>query len=214
MQAAAAGKHVIVEKPIDVTLERAQALIDACDRHGVRLGVIFQSRFMPAVALIKRAIDRGRLGRLYVVDAYVKWFRTAGVLPGGALAGHQGPGRRWGAHQPGDSHRGPGAVLCRPGGLGRTGYTSARHHPYIEGEDTALALVQLSRRRCRGHRGDHLLRPGFARRVEVHGERGSIILDGNDVAFWQLARAAARRRRSWSGCGRRTRTGPMARPTR
>ena len=58
----------------------------------MRLGVIFQSRFLPAVELIKQAIDRGRLGRLYVVDAYVKWFRTAAVLrrrrPGG------GP-RRW-----------------------------------------------------------------------------------------------------------------------
>src|SRR3954467_2426831 len=55
-RAAAAGKHDTHEKPIDVTLEKANALVAACEQHGVRLGCIFQSRFLPAVALIKQAI--------------------------------------------------------------------------------------------------------------------------------------------------------------
>src|SRR5262249_32233778 len=50
--AAQAGKHVLVEKPIETTLEKADALIEACDRNGVKLGVIFQSRFLPAVQKI------------------------------------------------------------------------------------------------------------------------------------------------------------------
>ena len=55
--AARAGIHVLVEKPIDTTLEKADSLIEACDLNGVKLGVIFQSRFLPAVQKIKRAID-------------------------------------------------------------------------------------------------------------------------------------------------------------
>ncbi|HEY8460021.1 MAG TPA: Gfo/Idh/MocA family oxidoreductase, partial [Blastocatellia bacterium] len=74
--AARAGLHVLVEKPIDVTLEKADALIEACDSGGVKLGVIFQSRFLPAVQKIRRAIDENRLGRLMIGDAYVKWYRA------------------------------------------------------------------------------------------------------------------------------------------
>src|SRR5262245_12925141 len=55
VRAARAGKHVLVEKPIETTLERADALIAACDQAGVKLGVIFQSRFLPAARKIKRA---------------------------------------------------------------------------------------------------------------------------------------------------------------
>ena len=186
MQAAAAGKHVMVEKPIDVTVERAQALIDACARHGVRLGVIFQSRFMPAVALIKQAIDRGRLGQLYVVDAYVKWFRTQAYYEaarwrgtkaldgGGALINQAIHTVDLAQH-----FAGPAASVY--------GITQRRHHPYIEAEDTALALVKYRQGAAGVIEATTSIAPGFSRRVEVHGEKGSIILDGNDVGLWQLA---------------------------
>ncbi len=62
IKAAAAGKHVVVEKPIDVTLEKARMLIDACHKARVKLAVIFQARFLPAVQILKSAIDRNRLG--------------------------------------------------------------------------------------------------------------------------------------------------------
>ena len=74
--AAEAGKHVLVEKPIETTLERADALIEACDKAGVKLGVIFQSRFLPMVQKMKDAIEAGKLGRLILGDAYVKWYRA------------------------------------------------------------------------------------------------------------------------------------------
>ncbi|RPJ49759.1 MAG: gfo/Idh/MocA family oxidoreductase, partial [Methanobacteriota archaeon] len=75
IEAARAGKHVIVEKPIDVTLEAAQSLIGACRDAGVRLAVILQNRFSPSARRVKEAIDAGALGRLYAGEAAVKWFR-------------------------------------------------------------------------------------------------------------------------------------------
>jgi UDP-N-acetyl-2-amino-2-deoxyglucuronate dehydrogenase len=185
VQAAQAGKHVIVEKPIDVTLPAAQRLIDACEQAGVHLGVIFQSRFLPAVALIKRAIERGRLGRLYLVDAYVKWFRapayyqaarwrgTKALDGGGALinqAIHTVDLAQYFA--------GPVASVF--------GYTDRKHHPAIESEDTALALVQYRSGAAGVIEATTSVSPGFSRRVELHGERGSVVLDGNDISFWQL----------------------------
>ena len=74
--AAEAGKHVLMEKPIEINLERADALIDACARAGVQLGVIFQSRFLPTVQKMKAAVEAGKLGRLLLGDAYVKWYRA------------------------------------------------------------------------------------------------------------------------------------------
>ncbi len=70
--AAKAGKHVIVEKPLDVTLKRCDAMIDACAKAGVKLGTIFPSRFHKSSQLLKKAVDEGRFGQLTLGDAYVK----------------------------------------------------------------------------------------------------------------------------------------------
>jgi predicted dehydrogenase len=73
---AEAGKHVIVEKPIEVTLERGKQLIEICEQHNVKLAVIFQNRFLSEVMRMKEAIDTGELGKVFLGDAYVKWHRT------------------------------------------------------------------------------------------------------------------------------------------
>src|SRR5690606_1821624 len=62
--AAKAGKHVIVEKPLDVTRERCQAMIDACANAGVKLATIFPSRFHQSSRLMKQAVEQGRFGKL------------------------------------------------------------------------------------------------------------------------------------------------------
>jgi UDP-N-acetyl-2-amino-2-deoxyglucuronate dehydrogenase len=183
--AAAAGKHVIVEKPIDVSLAAARSLIEACDRHHVRLGAIFQSRFLPAVALIKQALDRGRLGRLYLVDAYVKWYRAPAYYQAAPWRGTQ-------------ALDGGGALINQAihtvdlaqyfaGPVASVfGHTDRKHHLGIEAEDTALALLRYRNGACGVIEAATSIAPGFARRVELHGQRGSIILDGNDISVWQV----------------------------
>src|SRR5207247_2011659 len=74
--AAEAGKHVLVEKPIEITLQRADDIIESCRRHKVTLGVIFQLRFGRAVRRLKEAVDAGVFGRLVVADAYDKEYRA------------------------------------------------------------------------------------------------------------------------------------------
>lgn len=73
--AAEAGKHVITEKPMAITLASADRLVRACDRAGVQLFVVKQNRLNPSVALLKRAVDAGRFGRIFVANATVRWTR-------------------------------------------------------------------------------------------------------------------------------------------
>ena len=73
---AEAGKHVVVEKPIDITVDRGKQLVDACDKNGVKLAVIFQSRFLDATKQIKDAIDTGKRGKIFHGRAFIKWYRS------------------------------------------------------------------------------------------------------------------------------------------
>jgi UDP-N-acetyl-2-amino-2-deoxyglucuronate dehydrogenase len=73
--AAQAGKHVVCEKPMAITLESADALVHACDSAGVQLFVVKQNRLNATVQLVKRALDKGRFGRLYMANATVRWSR-------------------------------------------------------------------------------------------------------------------------------------------
>lgn len=86
VKAARAGKHVVVEKPMEITLKRCDAILDACAKNGVLLCPIFPSRFSPANIALKDAIDDGRFGRLTLGDTYVKWWRTQQYYDQGGCA--------------------------------------------------------------------------------------------------------------------------------
>lgn len=73
--AAKAGRHVISEKPMAISLAAADALVQACDDQGVHLFVVKQNRLNPPIQLLKRAIDRGRFGRIYMANCTVRWTR-------------------------------------------------------------------------------------------------------------------------------------------
>ncbi len=184
IRAAEAGKHVLTEKPIETTLEKADALIEACDRAGVKLGVIFQSRFLPAVQRIKLAVEEGRLGKLMVGDALVKWYRapeyytdswhgTMAQDGGGALinqAIHTVDLLRW--------MMGPveSAFAMK----------AALRYPHIEAEDTLVGTVKFQNGALGMIQATTSVKPGFKRRLEISGERGSIILDGDAISVWAI----------------------------
>jgi UDP-N-acetyl-2-amino-2-deoxyglucuronate dehydrogenase len=73
--AAQAGKHVVMEKPMAISLTGADALVHACDKAGVQLFVVKQNRLNPPVQLLKRAVDRNRFGRIYMASCAVHWAR-------------------------------------------------------------------------------------------------------------------------------------------
>jgi UDP-N-acetyl-2-amino-2-deoxyglucuronate dehydrogenase len=184
-RAAAAGKHVLVEKPMDISLTRADALIDACAAAQVKLAVILPSRLLPAVQHIKRAVDEGRLGRLLLSDAYVKWYRmpayyapgswhgTLTLDGGGALinqAIHTVDLLRW--------ITGPATLVFA--------MMAAQRYPRLEAEDTLVGSVRFQNGALGVIEAATSAKPGFKRRLEITGERGTVVLKGDTISCWAI----------------------------
>lgn len=169
------GLHVIVEKPIDINTQKADALIAAADAAGVKLGVFFQDRLHPAIAEIKRTIASGALGVPVLISGRVKWHRppeyyatsrwrgTFALDGGGALinqAVHTVDLLLW--------FFGPVARVY--------GATATRVHK-IEAEDTAAAVLEFANGALGTIEATTSVYPGYARRVEVTGAEGTLVLE-------------------------------------
>jgi predicted dehydrogenase len=169
------GLHVLVEKPIDINTARADALIDAAAAAGVKLGVFFQDRLHPAVAEIKRMIDSGALGSPVLISGRVKWHRppeyystsrwrgTLALDGGGALINQA-------IHT-------VDLLLWMFGPVARVyGGTATRVHS-IEAEDTAAAVLEFANGALGTIEATTSVYPGYARRLEVTGSEGTLILE-------------------------------------
>lgn len=185
--AAQAGKHLLVEKPLDITLARADAIVQAAEAANVVLACVFPLRFADGPQRAKAAVDAGRLGKLTLADVYVKWYRSTAYYEnpwrgrwasdgGGALmnqAIHSIDLIQWLA--------GPVASI-----IGRT--ATLVHN--IETEDTASALLTFSSGALGVIQGATGAWPGAPARVELHGDRGTIVLEEGRITVWKLADAA------------------------
>ena len=139
----AAGSHVIIEKPLALSLADARALIEAADRQGVRLCACHQNRFNKSIQKIRSAVEEGRFGRMLHGTAQIRWnrgpayyeqapWRGTWAQDGGALMNqciHNIDLLRW---MMGDEVR---EVMA---------YTDNLNHPYIQAEDLGLALVKFA----------------------------------------------------------------------
>ncbi len=181
-KAARAGKHVIVEKPIEVTLERARNLIDVCKEEGVHLAVIFQSRFMPQIQNLKQQLDNDIIGKLFMGDAYVKWFRSQGYYDSGVWRGTT-------------KLDGGGALINQSihtidllqwfmGDVESIyGQTGTFTHDNLEGEDNAVAILRFKSGAIGVIEGSTSVQPSRSRRIEIHGENGTATVDDDSVTI-------------------------------
>jgi len=189
VRAAKAAKHLVVEKPIDVTLEAADRLIEAARTADVALTVISQHRFDPGLTELKRLLGEGALGRLVLGEASTKWYRTqayydsAGwrgtwAMDGGSLMNqgvHYVDLLRW----------------CMGPVTEVTAVCTTQAHQ-IEVEDTALAIVRFGSGAVGTILSSTAAFPGFPQRLEITGTEGTVIIeDGQMVrrAFGAGARA-------------------------
>jgi UDP-N-acetyl-2-amino-2-deoxyglucuronate dehydrogenase len=184
MKAAALGKHVIVEKPIDISIVRARSLIEECRKKQVKLSVIFQNRFTPAAQKVKKAIDEGLLGRLILGDAYAKWYRSPEYYKSNPWRGTK-------------SVDGGGALMMQAihtidllqwlmGGVKSVNGSVRTSVHRIESEDLGVATVDYHNGAIGVIEGATAIRPGFKDRIEIHGEKGSIILEGGNIREWKV----------------------------
>jgi UDP-N-acetyl-2-amino-2-deoxyglucuronate dehydrogenase len=185
VRAAEAGKHVVVEKPLEITLPRCDAIIEACDAAGVRLCTIFPSRFSAANLRLKEAIDLGRFGRLTLGDTYVKWWRTQQYYDSGGWRG------TWDLD-------GGGALMNQAihnvdllywlmGDVAAiTAMTATLAHQRIEVEDTAVAALRFRNGALGVIEAATSAYPGILKRTEIHGDRGSARVEQDDLTLWDF----------------------------
>ena len=189
IQAALAGKHVLVEKPIDVTLQSALSLVVACEKANVKLGTISQHRFSDQVRRLHDTAQSGGFGTLLQGDAYIKWYRTQAYYDSGDWRGTwklDGGGCliNQGVHYIDMIQWIMGGVKAVQAQV----RTSAHN---IEVEDIANALIEYKNGAVGVIQGSTSFFPGLAERLEVHGKHGSVIIEGDRTKLWKIDAEAA-----------------------
>ena len=186
--AARARKHVITEKPMAISLTQADELVHACDDAGVQLFVVKQNRLNPPIQLLKRAVDKGRFGRIYMANVTVRWqrpqeyydaepWRGTWEFDGGAImnqASHYVDLIQW-LVGPVES------VLAKTATQGRR----------IEAEDSGVGLVKFRSGALGVIEVNVLTYPrNLEGSITVLGEKGSVKIGGtavNRVEHWLFA---------------------------
>ena len=183
--AAQAGKHVICEKPLEITLERIDEMIAAHEKAGTRLGGIFPYRFNDMMTPLREAINAGRLGVITYASIFVPWWRTdeyykdswhgTWKLDGGGALMNQS------IHMV--------DMLCdvMPPIETVQAFTCKLGHPQIETEDTAVAVLRYTNGALGMIYGTTASFPGQFRRFEITGTKGTIINVENSITVWQFA---------------------------
>ncbi|MBN2552900.1 MAG: Gfo/Idh/MocA family oxidoreductase [Spirochaetales bacterium] len=186
--AAGKGKHVIVEKPLEITAERCDKIIEACDKAKVTLAGVFQSRFSEVAGLVKRTVEQGRFGKLVLGDAYVKWYRSQKYYDDGGWHGTQ-------------ALDGGGALINQSihaidllqwfmGPVDSLqAFTGTIGHERIEVEDNAVVALRFKNGAFGVIEGSTAVYPGFLKRIEISGTQGSVVLEEETLKTWEFAEA-------------------------
>lgn len=182
VQAARKKVHVIVEKPLDVTLEAIDEIITAARENGVVVGCVLQSRFSRATAEMKALLDQGKFGRIVLGEADVRWYRSEEYY---TKSGWRGTWR----------YDGGGALINQAihtidllqyllGPVKRVyGVTKTLLH-HIEVEDTAVAVLEFASGTLGVVKGATSISPGFPRRLGVYGTKGSGEIVGETLVIY------------------------------
>ncbi len=186
--AAEAGKHVIVEKPMALSLKDADDLIEACNENGVKLAVCFQNRFNPPVQKLRRALEEGRFGKLTHASAVVRWFRPQDyydqapwrgtrAMDGGCLMNqsiHNIDLLQW--------MMGPVESVF--------GYTATNLRK-IECEDVGVAILKFKNGALGVIEASTTIYPeNLEETLSIFGEKGTVVLGGiavNKIETWKFA---------------------------
>lgn len=186
-----AGKHVIVEKPIDVTLRAAHRVAEAEARGAAIVTVVSQHRFDPSSQLVHRAVSEGHLGRLTSAVASVAWWRDQDYYDSGDWRGS------WaldggGALMNQGIHTADLLVWMLGEPVEVSARTACLAHQRIEVEDVAVAVIRFASGALGVLHATTAAYPGLTARIQVHGDRGSAVIDSDRLTYFHVASANAR----------------------
>lgn len=185
IEALDAGKHVIVEKPAEITVARTDEIIAAQQKAGTLVTVISQHRFDPSTEQVLGAIARGELGRITSGIASIDWWRGQSYYDSGDWRG------TWALDGGGAlMNQGVHTVDLLVAALGNPvevfAYTGTLAHQRIEVEDVAAAVVRFESGALGMLHATTAAYPGLSARLQVHGDRGSAVIDNDQLVFFQV----------------------------
>ncbi|WP_097009792.1 Gfo/Idh/MocA family protein [Natronoarchaeum philippinense] len=196
LAAAERGIDVLCEKPLEITTERIDRMIDAAESADIALGGVFQQRFTDVFQTVHDAADEGRFGTLSVANAYVPWWRedeyyadawqgTEDLDGGGALMNqsiHGIDAMQWLASAAMDLDRDENPVEEV------VAYTALRGHDdeYVEVEDTAVAALRYRNGAVGQVLGATSMYPGSLRRVQLGGRDGTAEVREDELVTWEF----------------------------
>ncbi|MFH1008888.1 MAG: Gfo/Idh/MocA family oxidoreductase [Candidatus Latescibacterota bacterium] len=186
LEAIARGKHLIVEKPVDVRMEQIERLIEAGGNAGVKMQAIFQSRTEPLHRRMKETIGSGRLGKLIGVQAALPWWREQSY--------YQGPHGSWkgtwemdgggslmnqGVHTVDLLQWWAGPVRSVMGAFGVFAHE-------IETEDTSVAVLKFEKGALGTLSTTTCVYPGLPQTILIYGDRGTILVEEGELKLWRI----------------------------
>ncbi|SHI69807.1 Gfo/Idh/MocA family protein [Pseudozobellia thermophila] len=182
--AARAGKHVLSEKPLEVTTQKIDEVIAACERGGIKLGCVLQNRCSADYLLLKNAVNQGRLGKLLMGNAHINWYRSKEYYAGSQWRGTL-------KYDGGAAFMNQGIhtidlLIHLMGDVTSVfGKVQTRVHD-IEGEDVGSALLNFSNGAIGNITAGTALYPGYPERLEVYGEKGSVLMEAGKIVKWNV----------------------------
>lgn len=185
LAAARAGKHILCEKPLEITVDRADQIIQACQENGVKLACAFQARLSGAVQRLQKSIAQGRFGKPLLCSVQMRWFRSQEYYQSGRWRG------TWaldggGALMNQGIHVLDLLRLFAGPPVEVTAITDCLSHYDIEVEDTAVAIVRFANGAMGTIEASTSCAPGFPRRLEYSGTRGSATLEDDRLVRWSF----------------------------
>jgi UDP-N-acetyl-2-amino-2-deoxyglucuronate dehydrogenase len=181
-----AGKDVVIEKPVDVTLKAADRLLDVQRATERKVAVVSQHRFDAATRAVHEALGRGEFGRLTSGSAEVRWWRSQSYYDSGGWRG------TW-------ELDGGGVLINQAihsidllhwlmGSVDEvTAYTGLLAHERIEVEDTAVAILKFANGALGTIVATTAAYPGLTATIAVHGDRGSAVIDDDELRYFHVA---------------------------
>lgn len=179
-----AGKAIVCEKPMSLTLKDADLLIDTARRTGAKTCIISQFRFSDATREVRRALDEGAFGKIVSGSLQMKYYRSKEYYASGAWRG------TW--------EMDGGGCLMNQGIHGidvfrylmgplksLTAITKTQTRP-VEVEDSAVAIVEFANGAVGTIEGSTTCYPGYPRRIEICGEQGSVVMEEDTILRWDL----------------------------
>lgn len=184
IMAAEAGKHILCEKPLDITLKKIDDMIAAAERNDVKLAGVFQRRTYDSTKRVREAVRGGKLGKVVIGDCYQKYFRSheyyasgdwraTWELDGGGALMNQGV-------------HGIDLILHLMGPVKRVSAMCRRLVRNIAVEDTAVAMLEYENGALGVLEGTTSVTPGFGCEVEISGDNGTVGLSGDKITRWEF----------------------------